>query len=321
VGIDQPAHEHTHQHAQIDPALLGSEKGIQAIRVSLAGLLLTATFQAIVALAGGSAGLLADTLHNFADAFTAIPLWLAFALARRAANRRFTYGYGRAEDVAGALVLLFVILSAAITVYESYVRLVSRSQPTLIEWGIIAGLVGVAGNELVARYKLRVGREIGSAALEAEGQHSRIDGLTSLAAVAGLVGVRLGFPLADPLAGFVITFAILWIVWDVGREILGRLLDTIDPSTVDAIEQIAASVEDVRGVHDTRARWLGHEITVELHIFLDGSHSLIEAHAIGEQVRHELLHHIPRLHDAIVHMDPVEAERGAYHRETAHHFD
>lgn len=168
----------------------------------------------------------------------------------------------------------------------------------------------MAGNELVAGYKLRVGRAIGSAALEAEGQHSRIDGLTSLAAAVGLIGVRLGFPLADPLAGFAITIVILWIVVDVGRDIPGRLLDAMDPEVVDEVERIAASAEGVQGVHGVRARWLGHEVTVELHIDVDGDRSLIEAHAIAERVRHELLHHIPRLHDAIVHMDPVEAERG-----------
>ena len=179
-------HGHGHEHSALDDELLASEQGIRALKISLAGLLATAVFQGAIALAGGSVALLADTLHNFADAFTAVPLWIAFSLARRAANRRFTYGYGRAEDLAGVIVLLFVIGSAAVAGYESYQRLFRQDRPGLIELGIVAGIVGMIGNEIVARYKIRVGREIGSAALKAEGQHSRVDGLTSLAVVLGL---------------------------------------------------------------------------------------------------------------------------------------
>lgn len=301
---------------------MGSAEGIRALKISLAGLLATAGFQAVIALAGGSAGLLADTIHNFADAFTAIPLWIAFSLARRAANRRYTYGYGRAEDLAGLVVLLFVIFSAITAGYESYRKFVQPERPTLIEWSLVAAVVGMIGNEAVARYKIRVGKKIGSASLIAEGQHSRIDSLTSLAAGAGIIGVVLGFPLADPVAGFVITFAILGILWEVGRDILSRLMDAMEPETIDQIEKIAAGVEGVREVHDVRARWLGHNITVELHICMDGNKSLIEAHAIGEEVRHELLAHVPRLSDVIVHADPVESFPNEHHPDRAgHHRD
>jgi cation diffusion facilitator family transporter len=310
-----------HHHGQADAAM-GSAEGIRALKISLAGLLATAGFQAVIALAGGSAGLLADTIHNFADAFTAIPLWIAFSLARRAANRRYTYGYGRAEDLAGLVVLLFVIFSAITAGYESYRKFVQPERPTLIEWSLVAAVVGMIGNEAVARYKIRVGKKIGSASLIAEGQHSRIDSLTSLAAGAGIIGVVLGFPLADPVAGFVITFAILGILWEVGRDILSRLMDAMEPETIDQIEKIAAGVEGVREVHDVRARWLGHNITVELHICMDGNKSLIEAHAIGEEVRHELLAHVPRLSDVIVHADPVESFPNEHHPDRAgHHRD
>ena len=282
------------------------------------GLLATATFQGVIAVAGGSAGLLADTIHNFSDAFTAIPLWIAFALARRAANRRFTYGYGRAEDLAGVVVLLFVIFSAAVAAYESYQKLISREPPSLIGWGLLAAAVGIVGNEVVARYKIDVGRRIGSATLVAEGHHSRIDSLTSLAAGLGLAGAGLGFPLADPIAGFVITLAILAILREVGGDILGRLMDAIEPETVDRIEALAAAVDGVRRVHDVKARWLGHAVTVELHVTVDGRLSVVQGHAIGEAVRAELLEHVPRLSEVIVHADPEEAYLNEHHPGRGH---
>lgn len=306
-----------HGHSHVDAGILTSERGIQALKVSIVGLLLTALFQAGIAIIGGSAGLLADTLHNFADMFTAVPLWIAFALQRRQANRRYTYGYNRAEDVAGAFILLMILFTAGIAAYESYVRLVSDNVPRLLGWGMVAGIVGFLGNEIVAQYRIKVGKEIGSAALVADGKHARVDGLTSLAAFFGLLGVRMGFPAADPIAGFVITAAILWIVWDVGRSILDRLMDAVEPETVARIEACAASVDGVAGVHDVRARWLGHKLACELHIDVDGHISVIEGHDVAEEVRHALLHEFERLNDVIVHVDPFGDE---YHRQVVHHF-
>ena len=310
---------HVHSHLSARDEVLSTEKGIRALKVSIAGLTLTALFQANIALLGGSAGLLADTIHNLADIFTAFPLWIAFALARREATKRFTYGYGRAEDVAGAVIVLFIVGSAFFSASESYARLVERRVPTLVEWGMVAALVGVVGNEVVAQYKIKVGREIGSAALIADGQHSRTDGLTSLAAFLGLLGVKLDFPIADPIAGLFITVFILAIVWDVGRDIIGRLMDAVDPAIVAQMEQIAGNHPGVSSVNHLRARWLGHKLTMEMAICVDGALPLVEAHAIAEDVRHELLDHIPRLTNVIVHVDPIELQPGEYHPLPSHH--
>lgn len=320
--IDDHAHSHGHghSHARVSSELLTNEKGVRTLKISMILLGFTALFEAAIYLSSSSAGLLADALHNFADAFTTVPLWIAFVLARRHANRRFTYGYSRAEDLAGVVILLVIVSTSAIAAYESYHKVISGSVPTNLGWGILAGMIGFLGNEIVAQYRIRVGKEIGSAALVADGQHARIDGLTSLAAVAGLIGVWLGFPLADPLAGFVITLAILGIVWEVGRDILGRLLDAIEPETVDQIEQITASVPGVEQFHGVRARWLGHQVYIELHIDVDPQLTVAQGHAIAEEVRHRLLHQIPRLTDIIVHVDPCCHDGRDYHATTAHHF-
>jgi cation diffusion facilitator family transporter len=302
-----------HQHEHIRATSVNSARGIRALQVSIVGLALTAIFQAGVAIAGGSAGLLADTIHNLADIFTAIPLWVAFVLARREANRRFTYGYGRAEDIAGAIVLLFIVGSAILAVTESLSRLQSGAQPSLIELSMLAAFVGFIGNEIVASYKIRVGKEIGSTALIAEGKHSRVDGLTSLAALVGLIGTRLGFAQADALAGLVISVAIVAIAWEVGRDILGRLMDTVEPEMIAQIERIAAAHPDVRGIRQIRARWMGHALTMEMNISVDGHLSIIDAHAIAEQVRHDLLDKFPRLNNVMIHTDPLEEQKGQYH--------
>jgi cation diffusion facilitator family transporter len=302
-----------HSHRPPADDLFNTEKGIRALKVSIVGLTLTTFFQAGIALAGGSAGLLADTIHNLGDIGTALPLWIAFSLARREANRRFTYGYGRAEDVAGAVILLFIIASGIISAVESYSHLIGGVTPDLIEWGMLAAIVGVIGNEIVAQYKIRVGKEISSVALVADGQHSRADGLTSLAAFVGLLGVKLGFSLADPIAGLFITLFIIALAWNVGRDIVSRLMDAVDPALIKRMEAIARQHPKVHAINDLRARWVGHNLTMEMAICVDGALPVLEAHAIAESVRLELLLHVPRLSNVIVHVDPIESYPGEHH--------
>lgn len=308
-----------HEHAWADSSLWSSDLGIRALKISLALLAVTAVVQLIVALASRSAALLADTFHNFADAFTTVPLWLALALARRAANRRFTYGYGRAEDLAGVVVLLFILFSAGLAIYEAVGKFLQPGELRFAGWAAIAAVAGAGGNEAAARVKIRAGEKIGSAALIAEGKHSRADTLSSLAAFAGILGTAFGFPLADPLAGLLISFLILRLAWEVGRDVLGRLMDAIEPDTVNDIERIARDTPGAEQVHDIRARWLGHAITIELHVSVDGRLPLVDAHAIGESVRARLLTHVPRVTAVIVHVDPLEAYAGQHHSSAGDH--
>src|SRR5258706_10495188 len=157
----------------------------------------------------GSVGLLADGIHNVSDALTAIPLWIAFMLARRPATRRYTYGYGRAEDIAGVIIVLMIFLSSLVAAYESSQKLLHPEPLRYVWWVMAAAIIGFVGNEGVAILRMRAGREIGSAALVADVQHARVDGLTSLAVLIGAVGSPLGFPLPDPIIGALITIAIL----------------------------------------------------------------------------------------------------------------
>ena len=221
---------HSHDAADpVDAALEESDEGPRALKISLAGLAVTAVAQLVVVMVSHSVALLADTIHNFADALTAVPLGFAFWLGRRPPTRRYTYGYGRAEDLAGIFIVVTIAASAVVAAWEAVNRLVNPRDVQNVGWVIAAGIVGAVGNELVALYRIRVGRRIGSAALVADGLHARTDGITSLAVVVGAVGVALGWEKADPIVGLVITVAILFVLKNAARDIYRRLMDAVDP--------------------------------------------------------------------------------------------
>jgi len=310
---------HSHDTAErLDSALEASRAGIRTLVWSFVALLATAVLQLGLVLVTGSVALLGDTVHNFADALTSVPVGIAFVLGRRVATRRYTYGLGRAEDLAGVIVVLIIAGSAGFAGYEAVLRLVDP-RPVEHLWVLaIAGLAGFAGNEIVARRRIRVGRRIGSAALVADGLHARTDGFTSLAVVLGAAGVALGFPLADPVIGLVITAMILVVLRDAAKQVLRRLLDAVDPATVDLAEQVAASAPGVRGAGEVRMRWIGHSLRAELSVALDPALTVEEAHRIAHDVEHRLLHEVPRLAAAVVHTEPA-ARAGAAHELLAHH--
>jgi cation diffusion facilitator family transporter len=277
---------HGHSHGGMDPGLLRSRDAMHALLVSLVVLGVTAVFQIVIVVISGSVALLADTVHNAGDALTAVPLGVAFLLLRRGRTRRLTYGYGRAEDFAGLAVVAIILFSAVYAAYEAIDRLVHPSPPGYLLATAIAGVVGFIGNEWVAVYRLRAGRRIGSAALVADGYHARIDGFTSLAVVAGVVGVALGFDLADPIAGLLISVVILRIVWQSIKVIGLRALDGVEDGVVDSIDRTAAGVPAVREVRDVRARWIGHTIRSEIEVGLAPDITVEQAEDIAAQVRH-----------------------------------
>jgi cation diffusion facilitator family transporter len=312
-------HGHSHANVAVDTALETSKRGLWALKVSLIVLFVTALFQLGIALTSGSAGLLADTIHNFADALTAIPLGIAFVLGRRAATRRYTYGYGRAEDLAGVLIVVIILASSLIAGYESVLKFLHPEPLRNVLWVMGAAIVGFVGNEAVAVFRIRVGREIGSAALIADGQHARVDGLTSLAVLFGALVSLLGFPLADPIMGMLITLVILFIVKDTCVAMWQRLMDMVDPSLVENMERVAAMVPGVEQVHDMRVRWSGHLLQTEAHVVVDEDLSTRESHRIAEEVRHALLHAQSRLGLVTIHVDPCGHGGTDAHEITAHH--
>jgi cation diffusion facilitator family transporter len=309
---------HSHDTAdKVDSALESSREGLRALWISLAVLGVTAAMQAIIVVFSGSVALLGDTLHNFADALTAVPLGIAFTVGRRAATRRYTYGYGRAEDLAGLVVVLLIALSAVLAGAEAVRRLLDPQPVTALPLVAMAGLAGFAGNELVARYRIRVGRRIGSAALVADGLHARTDGFTSLAVVLGAAGVALGVPAADAVVGLVITAAILLVLRAAAREVYRRLMDAVEPELLTRAEATLRDTPGVREVGELRMRWIGHNLRAEVEVVVDPDLPLRDGHRIAHEAEHRLLHAVPRLAAAIVHAHPG-ADRAA-HELTAHH--
>ncbi|MGV9346020.1 cation diffusion facilitator family transporter [Streptomyces spiralis] len=312
---------HSHETAdKLDSALESSARGMRALWVSLAVLGATALLQALVVVGSGSVALLGDTVHNAADALTAVPLGIAFVLGRRAATRRFTYGYGRAEDLAGLVIVLTIAASAVFAAWAAVERLVDPRPVQHLPAVAVAALVGFAGNEWVARYRIRVGRAIGSAALVADGLHARTDGFTSLAVLLGAGGAALGWQSADPIVGLAITAAIALVLRDAAREVFRRMMDAVDPALVDRAERALRQVPGVHAVGELRLRWIGHRLRAEVAVVVDGEATLRQAHAVAVDAEHALLHTVPRLTAALVHADPAPtAGESDPHLTLAHH--
>lgn len=294
ISLDHET-RHSYQHGAIDPSIATTERGIWAIKWSFIILAITAALQLAVVLVSGSVALLADTIHNVGDAATAIPLWIAFRLARRKPTARFTYGLGRAEDLAGVAIVLIILVSAVVAGYEAIDRLIHPQVIQHLGWLTFAGLAGFVGNEAVAIFRIRVGRQIDSAALIADGYHARTDGLTSLAVVAGAAGVWLGFPLADPIIGILITIAIFGIVWQSARFVFTRMLDGVEPGLVDEIHHAAGHVHGIDEAINAKARWIGHKLHADLEIAVNNNLTVAAANSISASLRRELHAHLPAL--------------------------
>lgn len=298
---------HSHDAADsVDDTLESTAAGIRTVKISLLVLGLTALIQIVIVVMSGSVALAADTIHNFADALTAVPLWIAFALGAKPATRRYTYGFGRVEDLAGSFVVAMITMSAIIAGYEAIARLIHPQQIEHVGWVALAGLVGFIGNEWVALYRIRVGHRIGSAALIADGLHARTDGFTSLAVLCSAGGVALGFPLADPIVGLLITAAILAVLRTAARDVFLRLLDGVDPAMVDAAEQALAARPGVQAVRSVRMRWIGHRLHADAELDVDPALDLAQAHRIAHDAEHELTHTVPKLTTALIHAYPAE---------------
>jgi cation diffusion facilitator family transporter len=314
-------HDHSHSHGVVDPSIATTAEGLWALKWSFVVLMITALLQVAVVIVSGSVGLLADTIHNFGDAATAIPLGIAFLFARRRPTKRFTFGYGRVEDLAGLTIVFLILFSAVVAGYESVNRFFHPQYISHL-WAVAAAsVIGFLGNEAVAVFRIRVGRRIGSAALIADGQHARVDGWTSLAVLAGVLGVWLGYPLADPVVGSIITVAIFGIVIQSGRQIFSRMLDGVEPHVIDEIRHAAAHVPQVKEVTDIRARWLGHRLHAEVNVTLPSQITVAAAHTIAEEVRHQLLHQLKYLSLVVIHTDPEEKSGERYHRIEMHTHD
>jgi cation diffusion facilitator family transporter len=316
-------HGHGHDHGVVDRAAWASADGIRAIKVSTFGLAATAAVQFAIAAFGGSVALLADGLHNLGDVFTTVALWVAFRASRRAADERYTFGYHRFEDLAGIGIVAIIALTAAAAAYESYRAMLRPRAVGHLAISMAAAVVGIIGNEAVAQYKIAIGRRIHSVALEADGIHSRVDGFVSAGALVGLFGVALGYPKADPIAALAITAVIVWVTIGTARGVILRVVDAVDPELIEGIQHSAEAVAGVIDSHDIQARWAGRSLLVNLHLSLDQDLPLHEAHDIGEDVRHAILHDVEGVSQVNVHFDPWAegGEDAHYHRATAHHFD
>jgi cation diffusion facilitator family transporter len=312
-------HSHDRRGLAVERAFRENEQGIRTIWIALGILSVTALMQLLIVYFSGSVSLFADTAHNFGDGLNSIPLLIAFYLARRIPTRRYNYGFGRAEDVAGILIVISIAVSAVVVFYQSFLRLINPQPLTNLGWVTAAALLGFLGNETVAILQIRVGRQISSAAMIADGLHARTDGLTSLAVLVAAVGSWLGYPLVDPIIGIFIGMAIVFITWDATKRIWYRLMDAVDPELIDRAEKVILDNVDVMETRRVRMRWVGHCLYAEVYISVNPDLKTSQSHSVAEQVRHALFHEIPDLSDINVHIDPWTEADDLHHELTSAH--
>jgi cation diffusion facilitator family transporter len=207
-------HQHEHSHGLVDPSIVRSRAGIRAVSWSLAVLTVTALAQAFIYSRTLSVALLADLIHNFGDALTAIPLGVAFFLQST-----------RGERWAGFGVVLAIFISALVALGQTIERFVNPRALSHLWLLAAAGVIGFVGNEIAAQIRLRAGRRLDSPALVADGNHARVDGFVSLGVIASAAFVAAGLRVADPIVGLVITLVILKITWDSWQTVRGHVHD------------------------------------------------------------------------------------------------
>lgn len=304
AGLLRP-HSHDHGDLAADRAFADNEAGIRTIWLALAALTVTSVLQLGIVFASGSVALLADTAHNIGDGLNSIPLLIAFYLVRRVATRRFTYGYGRAEDIAGIFIVLSILISAGIVFWESGQRLLNPQPMENVGWVAVAAVIGFLGNEAVAVMQIRVGKRIGSEALVADGLHARTDGLTSLAVLLAAFGSWLGFPLVDPIIGLLIGIAILFITWDASKRIWYRLMDAVEPEMVGEMEMVANISPGVQSIERLRLRWVGHQLQGDVRVSILPT---TNSHTVKRGLRKAMLGVAPKLSDLVIELEISEPD-------------
>ena len=264
----------------------------QAIAVSAIGLAATGLVELVLAVLTGSVGLLGDAIHNLSDVSTSAVVFLGFRLSRRPPTERYPYGLERAEDLAGVGIAVVIWASAAFAGYESVRKLVEHGHTAHVGAGIAGAALGIIGNQVVARYKLVIGKRINSATLIADARHSWLDALSSAGALAGLVAVAFGQPWGDPVAGLAVTALICHVGYEVTTDVVHRLADGVDPGVITTAEAAAGSVPGVIHAH-ARARWTGRTLRVEIEGWVDPGLPAREADAMGRLVADSVSRQLP----------------------------
>ena len=275
----------------------------RAVGVSALGLALTGGIELALAIVTGSVALLGDALHNLSDVSTSAVVFLGFRISKRKPTAGYPYGYERAEDLAGLGVALVIWGSAVFAGVESYFKLVGNATTTHLGIGMAGAVLGIVGNQVVARYKLVVGRRIQSATLVADARHSWLDALSSFGALVGLGLVALGYRWGDPIAGFAVTLFILHVGYEVTGEILHHLMDGVDAEEVEAARRAASRVTNDEV--SVRGRWMGRSLLLEVEVPVPADVPVGAAQAIGRQVEAAIFEAVPAARRVTCRISPA----------------
>ena len=304
MGLHLPGYGHSHDLPAVNDAIYNNELGIRTVKQALLLLGITTLLQAGIYYFSGSVALLADTVHNLGDALNSIPLWIAFVLARRVATKRYTYGFGRAEDIAGLVIVLSIAFSAGYILVEAVSKIITPQPIAFGGWVIVAALVGFVGNEIVAVLQISVGKRIGSEAMVTDGRHARVDGLTSLAVLPAVFGSWMNVPILDPIFGLIIGVAIVFITRDAIIAMWYRLMDAVDPHLMEHVEAAILKNPSVREINYACMRWVGHSLYLESCITVDPAYEFAKLYTLREQIDQELIKEIPYLSQITLSLSP-----------------
>lgn len=306
AALHLPGFGHDHLDPAADEVIYQNKLGLRTIKLSLWILGITTGLQFVIYILSGSVALLADTVHNLGDTLNSVPLLIAFILAKRLPNKRFTYGYGRAEDVAGLLIVFSIGFSAVYILWQSIDKLIHPEPLSRLGWLTAAALIGFIGNEIVALMEIRVGRTIGSEAMVADGLHARTDGLTSLAVLLAAGGTWLGYPIIDPIIGIFIGWIIIGITWNATKAVFLRLMNGVNPDLTLKTEKSILSHPEIERIARLQLCWIGHRLQGEVVLVAKGALSIRQINDLTTHIQHHLSHALPCVNHFTIQLNAAD---------------
>ncbi len=281
--------------------------GKKAAYVGILGNILLTTFNFVIGILSGSTALIAEAAHTLSDILTSFIAFIGFKLGMRPATEDHPYGYGRAEPIAGLIIVAFLLFVAYEILSNVYIKLTvggALTPPDPI--AAVMALIGIGINFLMTRYIMRAGKKIDSPALIADAHHQKVDIYSCAAIFVGVIGAQLGFPILDPLIAVFISILVLKTALHVAQENINNLLGKIPSKGIlEEIKSAALSISGIYGVHNLKVNYIGSYASTELHVEANNDLTLIEAHKMAHMVEDCIINSVNIIKSANVHVCPL----------------
>lgn len=284
--------------------------GKKAVSIAISGNVLLTLLNFVVGMLSGSMALVAESAHTFSDVLTSIITSVGFKIGLKPPDSKHPYGHGRAEPLAGLIIVLFLGIIAYEILSEVYRKLILGAALTPPEMtAAVMALLGVGANLAMTTYMMRAGKKINSPAIVADAHHQKVDIFSCAAILVGVVGSRMGFPILDPLVAIFIAFMVLKTAFDIGRDNINNIMGTVPSRDIMInIKKAAMAVPGTFGIHNVRINYLGPYASVDLHVAVEGNLSLKEAHEIAHSVERNIIKEVDVVNIVTVHICPRDED-------------